>query len=58
MWFCRSRECRGVRQVILGWRPKNADLQLETSNGAVDVSSLNGNISIHTSNGRIRVRGI
>ncbi len=34
--------------------PKNADLQLETSNGAVDVSSLNGNISIHTSNGRIR----
>jgi hypothetical protein len=34
--------------------PKNADLQLQTSNGAVDVASLNGDIGIHTSNGRIR----
>jgi hypothetical protein len=34
--------------------PKNADLQLQTSNGAVDVASLNGDIGIHTSNGQIR----
>jgi hypothetical protein len=34
--------------------PKNADLQLETSNGAVDVAALNGDIGIHTSNGQIR----
>jgi hypothetical protein len=33
--------------------PRNADLQLETSNGGVDIASLNGNISIHTSNGNI-----
>jgi Putative adhesin len=34
--------------------PRNADLQLQTSNGAVDVASLNGDIGIHTSNGQIR----
>ncbi len=33
--------------------PKNADLQLQTSNGAIEVSSLNGNIRLHTSNGSI-----
>lgn len=34
--------------------PKDADLQVETSNGAVDVSSLNGNVTIHTTNGAVR----
>lgn len=34
--------------------PRNADLQLQTSNGAVDLASLNGDIGIHTSNGQIR----
>jgi DUF4097 and DUF4098 domain-containing protein YvlB len=34
--------------------PRNADLDVETSNGGVDVSSVNGNITIHTSNGGIR----
>jgi Putative adhesin len=33
--------------------PRNADLQVETTNGAIDVSSLNGNLSIHTSNGHV-----
>ncbi|HEV2700716.1 MAG TPA: DUF4097 family beta strand repeat-containing protein [Steroidobacteraceae bacterium] len=33
--------------------PKNADLQLQTSNGAIEVTSLNGNIRLHTSNGAI-----
>jgi hypothetical protein len=33
--------------------PKNADLQVETTDGAIDVSSLNGNLSIHTSNGQV-----
>jgi Putative adhesin len=34
--------------------PKNANLQVQTSNGKVEVASLNGNISLHTSNGEIR----
>jgi DUF4097 and DUF4098 domain-containing protein YvlB len=38
--------------------PKNADLQLDTSNGAVDVSSLNGTVSIHTSNGGIKAEDL
>lgn len=38
--------------------PKNADLQVETTNGAIDVSSLNGNLSIHTSNGQIEARDL
>jgi len=33
--------------------PKNADLQLQTSNGAIEVTSLNGTIWLHTSNGAI-----
>ena len=33
--------------------PKDADLQLQTTNGAIDVSSVSGNISIHTRNGRV-----
>jgi hypothetical protein len=34
--------------------PQNADLDVDTSNGGVDLSSVNGNISIHTSNGGIK----
>jgi Putative adhesin len=34
--------------------PKNADLQLETSDGHVEVSDLNGNIVVHTSDGAIK----
>jgi hypothetical protein len=33
--------------------PKNADLQLETSDGHVDLSDVNGNIVVHTSDGAI-----
>jgi DUF4097 and DUF4098 domain-containing protein YvlB len=34
--------------------PKNADLQLETSDGQVEVSDLNGSIVVHTSDGGIK----
>jgi DUF4097 and DUF4098 domain-containing protein YvlB len=34
--------------------PKNADLQLETSDGRVELSDLNGNIFVHTSDGGIK----
>jgi len=34
--------------------PRNGDLQVETSNGAIDVSSLNGHIWVHSSNGGIK----
>ena len=34
--------------------PKNADLQLETSDGHVEVSDLNGSIVVHTSDGGIK----
>jgi DUF4097 and DUF4098 domain-containing protein YvlB len=34
--------------------PKNADLQLETSDGHVELADLNGNIVVHTSDGAIR----
>lgn len=33
--------------------PKNADLELETSDGRVELSNLNGNIVVHTSNGAV-----
>jgi hypothetical protein len=33
--------------------PKNANLQLETSDGRVELSNLNGNIVVHTSDGRV-----
>lgn len=38
--------------------PKNADLQLQTSNGAIEVSSVNGNIRLHTSNGAIHAAAL
>jgi hypothetical protein len=44
----------GVESAMIEVRmPKNADLQLQTSNGAIEVSSVNGNIRLHTSNGAI-----
>ena len=33
--------------------PKNADLELDTSDGRVELSNLNGNIVVHTSNGAV-----
>ncbi len=36
--------------------PKDADLRLHTTNGAIDVSTLNGHISIQTRNGRINAQ--
>jgi hypothetical protein len=42
----------GVVEVRM---PKNADLQVETSNGAIDVSALKGSVRAHTSNGAISV---
>jgi hypothetical protein len=33
--------------------PRDADLQLTTTNGDVNVSSLNGQVAIHTQNGKI-----
>jgi DUF4097 and DUF4098 domain-containing protein YvlB len=33
--------------------PKNANLQLETSDGRVELSNLNGNIVVHTSDGAV-----
>jgi DUF4097 and DUF4098 domain-containing protein YvlB len=38
--------------------PKNGDLHVETSNGAVDVASLDGSLVVRTSNGGIRVRQV
>ncbi len=38
--------------------PKNADLQVQTSNGAIEVSSLTGNIRLHTSNGAITAESL
>lgn len=44
----------GSRRLNIEVRmPQNADLKIETSNGAVDVSSVDGDVSIHTSNGRV-----
>lgn len=33
--------------------PKNADLQIDTSDGSVELSDLSGNITVHTSDGAI-----
>jgi len=35
--------------------PRNADLQLQTHNGVVDVSSVDGNVTIRTHNGGVTV---
>jgi hypothetical protein len=36
--------------------PKDADLRLQTTDGAIDVAAMNGNISIQTRNGRVNAR--
>jgi hypothetical protein len=38
--------------------PKNADLQLQTSNGAILVEGLKGKLQAHTSNGAIAIEGM
>jgi hypothetical protein len=44
------RAPHGTIEVLM---PKNADLRLETSNGAVEVTRLNGDISLRSSNGAL-----
>lgn len=34
--------------------PKNADLQIDSSDGSIDVSSVNGNIKVHTNDGAVK----
>ena len=36
--------------------PKDADLRLQTTDGAIDVAAVNGNISIQTRNGRVNAQ--
>jgi Putative adhesin len=44
----------GVDRAVIEVRmPQNADLQLQTSNGAIEVSSVNGDVRLHSSNGAI-----
>ena len=55
---------RLASRVVLGFNnkrlttevrmPKNADLQIDTSDGRVELSELNGNITVHTSDGAIK----
>jgi DUF4097 and DUF4098 domain-containing protein YvlB len=42
------------RMTIEVRMPRNADLELTTGDGAVELSSLNGNVVVHTSDGGIR----
>lgn len=37
--------------------PADADLQIETGDGGVDVEPVNGNVDVHTGDGHIRVEG-
>ena len=34
--------------------PKNADLQIDSSDGSIDVTSVNGNITVHTNDGAVK----
>jgi DUF4097 and DUF4098 domain-containing protein YvlB len=34
--------------------PKNADLQIDSSDGSIDVTSVNGTIKVHTSDGAVK----
>jgi DUF4097 and DUF4098 domain-containing protein YvlB len=34
--------------------PRNADLQIDSSDGSIDVSSVNGNITVHTNDGAVK----
>lgn len=38
--------------------PKNGDLNVETSNGAIEVTAVDGNVVIHTTNGSVRLQQI
>jgi hypothetical protein len=42
------------RTVIEVRMPRNADLEIQTGDGSVELSSLDGNIEVHTSDGGIR----
>ena len=44
------------RLTILVRMPKDADLQLQTTNGDIDVAAVDGRISIHTRNGRVNAQ--
>jgi DUF4097 and DUF4098 domain-containing protein YvlB len=45
-----------TRHTIIEVRmPKNADLQLETSDGSIEISSVNGTVQANTSDGSIKV---
>jgi DUF4097 and DUF4098 domain-containing protein YvlB len=38
--------------------PRNADLQINTSNGAVSLDTISGSVQVHTSNAAINARGL
>jgi len=44
-----------TRRLITEVRmPKNADLQIDSSDGSIDVTSVNGNIRVHTNDGAVK----
>jgi DUF4097 and DUF4098 domain-containing protein YvlB len=48
-----------TRHVLIEVRmPKNADLQLETSDGAIEIGTLNGKVKAHTSDGHVKLADI
>jgi DUF4097 and DUF4098 domain-containing protein YvlB len=54
-----------VRSYVIGFNnrhtdievsmPKNADLQIETSDGSIDIATVNGNVRANTSDGSVKV---
>lgn len=46
---------RGLRLEVR--MPRDADLSVESGDGAVEAQAVNGNVDIHTGDGRIRVEG-
>lgn len=44
-----------LHNIIEVRMPKNADLQLDTGDGSVELSSLSGNVQIHTSDGSVKI---
>jgi hypothetical protein len=56
-WWGMGRS--GVERAVIEVRmPQNADLQLQTSNGAIEVSSVNGDVRLHSSNGAITAEAL
>jgi DUF4097 and DUF4098 domain-containing protein YvlB len=56
-WF--DWATRGIYRAEVDVRvPKSADLRVETSNGAIEVSSLSGTVSLRTSNGAVNLIGL